>query len=335
MSDTPKFTPETTKAATKAAKTAIDTLATPVHADTEPFEPLSPELLQFREQLPFAYIAYSDSKEQKEGKNLSADKEFLEFIKNLNPNYRALFRDFVDEKQIWTPETFHEKIEFFKSNFSLPLSDQEAIQALTFLNKDQNPILEVAQKKVEAWRKLATEWGCSETTSIISLARGGFNIKETALSIRDQHADHNKGLCYDRFEYIKGQDFEDVSTNDEIRFLIPMLVPGSRNKNFERQTSLIDKLNQTLKQQCPQWNIQLTIGEANQIANQILAHYNNTGERTPYLEYTRTSTIFTAGGRLLLGRFNADGLRCMGWRGLEPGGGIGVSALGTEKVLGH
>jgi hypothetical protein len=353
MSDRSKHSPEQAIAAAKAAEKeksqkeaneaaqkSIDTIGQPFHyhSDTEPPETLTPELLAIREQLPFAYIVYNDSKEQKAEKNFFIDKEFLEFISTLNSNYLALFKDFVDEKEIWTPETFHEKMEFFKSNYSLPLSDAEAILALNFLNKEQNPTIEIAQKKVEAWRNLATEWGCPVAVSIISLARGGFNIKEIAPGIPDQQNkdEPNKGLCYDNFEYIKGRNFEDTPTTDEVRFFIPMLVPKSRSKNFDQQTDVIAKIAQTIQQQCPEWNVALSMGEANQIADQILAHYNKTGERILLKnEWARTLTTTAGGHRLDLGYFDADGLHCDDWDDDGPDGDIGVSALGVEEVLGH
>ena len=145
-----KHSPEAVKAAIEASEKSIAKLRKPVHykVDTEPSEPLEPELLAVREQLPLKYQHYSDLKAGQGGENLSADKEFLEFFKDLNPNYKALFKDWVDEQQIWTPETFHKNIEFFRTNYSLFLSDQEAVQALTFLFKDKYSDIETTKKKV-------------------------------------------------------------------------------------------------------------------------------------------------------------------------------------------
>ena len=331
-----KFTPEEAKAAAEASDKAIDALRKPdhYHSDTVPPEPLSQDLQEVREQLPFAYIAYSDIQEQKGEKNLSVDKKFLEFIKNLNSNYTALFKDFVDNKELWTPEQFEKNMEFFKTNYSLPLTDTEAIQALTFLNKEQNPTPEMAQKKVEAWRNQATQWSCPEETSIISLARGGFTIKETAPSIKDAY-NPDKGLCYENFKYLQSCDFPNDETKDEIRFMIPRLVPKSTNKTFEQQRNLIDEINQKIQQKCLEWNILLTMGEANQITNQILAHYNKTGERTPLnIDYVRTLTRDADSRHLSLDNFSSDGLYCDFWdnNDIAQDSGLGVFALGVEAL---
>lgn len=331
------------KAAEEAYQKALEALGKPIHSDTESPQPFSPELQAVRDQLPSEYQVYSDRKEELGEPNLYSNKEFLEFFSTLNSNYIALFKDFVDKKEIWNPETFQEKMEFFKSNYSLPLTDEEAVHALPFLNKEQNPTIEIAQKKVEAWRKLSAEWGCPPETSIISLARGGFNIKETAPSIRDQKTNEvdekgeplSKGLCYEDFKYLKKWNFEDTPTTDEIRFLIPRLVQNSTGLNFADQTARIAEITQKLQKQYPEWNIQLTMGEANQIANQILAHCNQTEERIPLkTQYARTLTRGAVGRRLFLGSFGADGLYCYRWAGEHAYGHVGVFALGVEK-LGH
>ncbi len=337
---TPKFTPEEVVAANEAAEQAHSQIRQLLHSDTEPPAPLDPELLQVREQLPFAYIVYTDSKEQEGETNPSIDKEFLEFFKDLNPSYKALFRDFVDEKQIWTPEIFHKKIEFFKFNYSLPLSDTEAVQALTFLNKEKYPDIETTKQKVEAWRNQATEWDCPKETKIISLARAGFDIKNIPPNIPNQHKtnlEDKNNLCWENFMYLPNREpFNTPTIDDEVRFFIPRLIPESINKTSERQTNIINETFQTLQKQCPEWNIELKMGEANQITNQILAHYNDIVERMPLkTQYARTLTRDAVGYRLYLGNFDADGLRCRSWYGEGASGSLGVFALGVEKVLGH
>ncbi len=305
------------------------------------------------------YLVYADRRAEVKGENLFSKPEFLEFLNNVNPNYLNFFNNLLennlkqanpDNKKSFDDEEIKEifaeyerKLEFLRTNYSVGLSDQEAVQALVFLNEQQNPTPEIAQEKVKAWRNLAKQWKYKEKnekgedTPIIHLSRAGFNIKEIAPNIKDQGEEKLKKdglLCYENFKYLQDWNFPDNPTQDEIRFFIPRLIPSSTNLNYQEQTNLINEISQNLQTKNPQWNISLSMGEANQVANQILAHYNNTGERIPSkLDYARTLTRYADGDRLGLGNFDAKGLYYNRWSGEYHDGGIGVSALGVEKIL--
>ncbi len=314
------------------------------------------ELLKLQSRLPEDYLVYGDLQEEKGEKNLPATKEFLEFIKDLNPAYLKFFNQLLEQnltqanpdnkkgfdnkeiQGIWVE--YERKLEFLRTNYSLPITDGEAVQALTFLNKEQNSTIEIAQKKVDAWRKLSAEWGYPEG-KIIYLARAGFTLEETAPAVRDEKVEYKKdedkkGLCYKDFKHLQAYDPDYDSTTDEVRFFIPRRVPHSTNLTIARQATRIDEIAADLIYQCPQLGIRFTMGEANQIANQILVHYNQTGERTPLspieLNYVRTLTHDVGGYRLSLGGFDVEGLRCdSAFRdGNYPR--VGVFTLGVEKI---
>lgn len=221
---------------------------------------------------------------------------------------------------------YESRLEFFENNFALPLSDQEAIEAMMFLQKDKK---ETAEAKVFAWRKLArTQFDYTDKNNpekdaadkpLVYLARNGFTIKERAPQVADQHSKKKKGLCYENWKYLKDWNFPNDETQDEIRFFIPRLIPESTNLNFEEQENLIKEFAEKIKKEHKALkNTDITMGEANQIANQILAHYNQTKERTPLNTYwARTKTLHADGNRLGLGYFDAEGLLCDSWNWVD------------------
>lgn len=161
------------------------------------------------------------------------EKELFEFVDNLNPNYLQFLNKMLDskitksrlenksdveKKNDWEKSCieFEKQLEFFRNNYALPLNDEEAIEALMFLQKDKK---EIAEQKVKAWRDLSRQFGYSrqketkeqnDNKPIIWLARAGFNIKEAAPKVRDEkNPNKNKGICYKDFKYLQNWNFPD------------------------------------------------------------------------------------------------------------------------------
>jgi hypothetical protein len=263
------------------------------------------------------YQVYCDYMEEKgQGMSKERKRQFLEFIANLNPKYLD-FLNVVMEKQIEAAysmaseketgrelkiedlkkiaEEYEERLEFFENNFTLPLSDQEAVSALVVLQGDKK---EVAEAKINAWRKLAKDFGYTDGKEsdsskdsiekpLVYLARAGFNLLDKAPNVRDERSGEDKGLCCEIWGHDWGNRnrISDESTQDEIRFFVPRLIPGSIGQNF-REYGFIERIFDQIKKEHKEIkNADISMGEGNQIVNQILAHYNQTGESIPLNRY--------------------------------------------------
>lgn len=332
-------------------------------------EPTDEKLAKALQRLAPEYKAYIDQLEI-EGKGMSEERrrKFLEFIADLNPKYldflnhtlekrideahppilnkegKVVKRDMDWEDLEQFAAEYEKRLEFFGNNFALPLSDKEAVEALMFLQKDKK---EVAEAKVAAWRKLARQFDYTDKNNpekdaadkpLVYLSRAGFTIKEKAPQVADQHnkSKKKKGLCYENWKYLQDWDFSDNPTQDEIRFFIPRLIPESTNLNFEEQQNLVKELADKIKKEHKELkNTDISMGEANQIANQILAHYNQTKERIPLnLNYVRTKTLRADGHRLGLGCFAARGLDCYYWDwGERRDSDLGLFLSGVEPLV--
>lgn len=287
--------------------------------------------------LPDEYKVFWDEGLEKNRKfQAEQGPQFLEFVKDLNPRYVDFLSKMLDKEiQYWAGikklertkleleylegcfDEFEQKMEFFRNNYLLPLTDPEAIEALQFLQKDS---LEVATKKVAAFRTMAREQFNynQDDQPIVSLSRAGFTIKESAPYVHNQwdpedeesrqirlwhernFEEEEEGLCYYHWKHLKSVGFFDTPTEDEIRYFVPRIVPNSTDLSCRQQEEQVAQTQQALHQQSPEYSvITLSIGEANKLAQQILAHYNETGERIPlYDDWVHTSTL-TAGGSLL------------------------------------
>ncbi|MBU1180400.1 hypothetical protein KJ885_05660, partial [Patescibacteria group bacterium] len=162
-----------------------------------------------------------------------------------------------------------------------------------------------------------------------------------APKVKDEHSKEGKkgkkqkGLCYEDWEHLQNWNFPDNSTEDEIRYFIPKLIPDSTSQTLTGQQVLIDQIAKKLKEQCKECkNIDISMGQANQIANQILAYYNKTKKRIPEKElWVRTLTLHIDGRRLPLGGFDAVGLRCGSWLwGGDSYPHLGSFLSGVEKL---
>lgn len=58
------------------------------------------------------------------------EADFRDFLNSRNENFRQIFKNLVDEKEIWAPEEFQKKMELLKNTYSLQLTDEEAVTAL-------------------------------------------------------------------------------------------------------------------------------------------------------------------------------------------------------------
>jgi len=295
-----------------------------------------------------AYQVFWDQSTEK-GKELQTktekSKEFLKFVGELNPRYRDFLKDRLEKKLVGVSvreqevilETYEKNLEFFRNNYLLPLTDPEAVEALQFIQKDS---LEVAAKKVAAWRKVAKEQFDyqEDDQPIIHLGRAGFTLKESAPQVQNQwdHPDIQKerGLCHKDFANLQNENFPDEPTTDEIRYFIPRIVPNSTDSNFREQAGQVAQIQQALHQHYPECSaITLSIGEANKIANHILAHYNRTGERIPLNSgWVRTLTGHADGGRLGL-YWHGGRLHCGLWYwGDGSDSDLAVAPLGVEAL---
>ncbi|GEM_PF-5692673 len=152
------------------------------------------------------------------------------------------------------------------------------------------------------WRKLATELDYSGP--LAWQVREGFTLKTYALKA---------GPCYNNFSYLQDWSLRnDEPTSKALAFWVPRLVPESVNKNVTEQMELLGGLRQRLG--LPACHL-VNFGSAAMLSGLILAHFEQTGERTP-LEclWTRTDTLHAGGYRLHLGAFDENGLRCDDWR---------------------
>lgn len=151
--------------------------------------------------------------------------------------------------------------------------------------------------------------------------KAGFTLKQHALKL---------GPCYQGFSYLQQWKFEDKPTEDSIVFWIPRLVKDSTSKTADEQCKLLIQTGKTFnlpKHHCSGF------GSASLLAGLILAYFKATGERVPLDRFwIRTKICFADGDRLGLGGFGEDGLYCYGWRDGDRDDGLGVFALGVEKL---
>lgn len=275
--------------------------------------------------LPDWFLVYWDRKvENKKGemKVETKEEDYLEFMKSVNPRFLTVLKtltvSYMDNKRATDP------IEFFKNQYTLPLSDEEAIDAFIIMKNENKEDIE---KKIKSWRYYAADLGLPPDTPLVSLTRAGFTLKETA---------PKAGPTYDNFVDIQDVPFQnDIPTKDALVFFAPRIAPETTRRTAGEQQEQLQKIKEQYK--FPE-NHLVSFGETSTLAALILAHYkrteqNRNPERIPLdLDFARTDAHHADGSRLCLGHFDSRGLDC-DWDFGEDGFiGIGVFALGVEEL---
>ena len=190
-------------------------------------------------------------------------QELTEFHEGLNPTAKVML-DYLFGGA-WANRNQREVLERLKQNYSIPLTDLEAIDLLVQFKKIK---LAEAERSVEIWRETARKWGCSADAAVAYWMLPGFTLTKHA---------PKAGPCFSEdfghLQIIKLKNNE--PTKHAIVFWIPETMPGWDDDTLKNQVDHLDQLN--LPGHKPG-----SVGNISILSNLILTHYNVTDRQFPY-----------------------------------------------------